>query len=220
MTWADFYLVCFLVGLLLSVLSLVLGQFDLHFHAGSGLPQLHIGHAGHVGHVAHAGGHGAPVAHGGGHAAASAGAEISPFNFATIAAFLAWFGGAGYLFTRYSTFWAFTALGLAIAFGLAGGAVVFWFLAKLMSREENLDPADYEMVGALGRVVSAIRAGGTGEIVYVQGGTRHTTGARSEDGQAVAKDAEVVVTRYEKGIAYVRRWEELAEEGEAAASKE
>ncbi len=215
MTWADFYLVCFLVGLLLSVLSLLLGQLDLNFHADvhGDLPHIHLGNGGHDlgGHGGGEGGHGA--AHG-------LQAHVSPFNFATVAAFLAWFGGAGYLFTRYSTFWAFTALGLAIAFGLAGGAVVFWFLAKLMSREENLDPADYEMVGALGRVVSAIRPGGTGEIVYVQGGTRHTTGARSEDGQAVAKDAEVVVTRYEKGIAYVRRWEELAEEGEAAASKE
>ena len=49
-----------------------------------------------------------------------------------------------------------------------------------------------------------IRAGGTGELIYSQEGTRRVAGARSEDGAAIPKGAEVVVTRYEKGIAYVR----------------
>ena len=39
---------------------------------------------------------------------------------------------------------------------------------------------------------------------------RRVSGARSEDGIAIEKGTEVVVTRYEKGIAYVRRWEDLA----------
>jgi hypothetical protein len=43
-------------------------------------------------------------------------------------------------------------------------------------------------------------------------GTRRVCGARSDDGAAVAKGAEVVVTRYEKGIAYVRLWSEMSEE--------
>jgi hypothetical protein len=47
-------------------------------------------------------------------------------------------------------------------------------------------------------------------------GVRRCSGARSEDGAAIAKGAEVIVTRYEKGIAYVKRWEELA--GEASPS--
>ena len=29
------------------------------------------------------------------------------------------------------------------------------------------------------------------------------------DGSAIAKGSEVIVTRYEKGIAYVRRWDEF-----------
>ena len=75
-----------------------------------------------------------------------------------------------------------------------------------------MDPADYQMIGVLGRVTSGIREGGTGEIVYVQGGTRHAIGARSEDGAGIAKEEEVVVTRYEKGLAYVRRWKDLTED--------
>ena len=55
-----------------------------------------------------------------------------------------------------------------------------------------------------------IREGGTGEIIYSQGGTRRTCGARAENGNAIVKGSEVVVTRYDKGIAYVRLWEEMA----------
>jgi hypothetical protein len=73
-----------------------------------------------------------------------------------------------------------------------------------------MDPADYEMVGVLGRICSPIREGGTGELIYSQDGARKVSGARSEDGVAIAKGTEVVVTRYEKGIAYVRPWDELA----------
>jgi hypothetical protein len=221
MTWTDFYLVCFLIGFLLSLVSLIIGHLNLHFHFPSGNVHgfnIHWGNGGVHGGI-HAGAHGAVHGAGGhGGAGGHADAEISPINFATIAAFLAWFGGSGYLLTRYLTFWSLVALGMAVLFGLTGASAVLWILGKLVSREENLDPADYDMVGVLGRVISTIRESGTGEIVFVQGGTRHTSGARAEDGSAIPRDVEVVVTRYEKGIAYVRRWEELAAENEATAS--
>jgi len=72
---------------------------------------------------------------------------------------------------------------------------------------------DFQMVGAVGKINIAIRPGGTGEILYVQGGTRRSAGARSEDGKPLEKGAEVVVTRFEHGIAYVRLWEEFTKEG-------
>ena len=101
-----------------------------------------------------------------------------------------------------------TALAAAVS-GLAGGSLVFWFLAKvLMKHDHALDPADYRMDGVLGRITLPIRAGGTGELTYSQAGTRRAAGARSEDGEALPKGTEVIVTRYEKGIAYVRRWED------------
>jgi hypothetical protein len=61
----------------------------------------------------------------------------------------------------------------------------------------------------LGRVGHSIRAGGTGELIYSHGGTRHSCGARSADGSAIENGAEVVVTAYDRGIAYVRRWDDL-----------
>ena len=66
--------------------------------------------------------------------------------------------------------------------------------------------------GVLGRLSMPIREGGTGELIYSQAGTRRVCGARVEDGTAVLKGTEVVVTRYERGIAYVRPWSEMAGE--------
>ena len=57
-----------------------------------------------------------------------------------------------------------------------------------------------------------IRRDGIGEVIYSSGGTRRSCGARSADGTPIDKGAEVIVTGYERGIASVRRWEDLAAE--------
>jgi membrane protein implicated in regulation of membrane protease activity len=207
MTWADFYLVCFALGFVFSLLSFLLGGLDWHlpFHAHVphlGGPSVHVGHGMHAGHAS--AGHG----HSGG-----SGLDISPFNPVTLAAFLAWFGGTGYLLTRFWSVWFVMGFGIALLSGLAGAGCIFLFLSKvLMSRGENLDPTDYEMIGVLGRISVPIRETGTGEIIYSQGGTRRTCGARAENHTAIAKGSEVLVTRYEKGIAYVRPWDEMSGE--------
>ncbi len=226
--WSDFYLICFAIGFCFSFFSFVFGSSRLgrlhlpHFHGHA------VGHApmahGPVasGPAAHAGaGHVAP-AHAATQAAQSGrathGASVSPFNPPSIAAFLAWFGGTGYLLTRFSTVWVGLGLTLSVASGLVGGGIIFVVLSRvLMSDEEDMDPADYEMVGVLGKLSFPIRAGGTGELLYSQMGTRRVCGARSEDGGAIAKGTEVVVTRYEKGIAYVRLWSEMSGEDETTA---
>jgi membrane protein implicated in regulation of membrane protease activity len=187
MTWSDFYLICFALGFILSLLSF-LGSAHLH------LPHIDFHIGGHA-HAPHAGG--------------GAG-EITPINFGTVSAFLAWFGGAGYLLTRFYSFWFLIAFGLACLSGLVGATLIFFFLAKvLIQKDEELNPADYDMVGVLGTVSSGIRPSGTGELIFLQAGTRRATPARSEDGLEIDKGTEVVVTRYERGIAYVRPWEEL-----------
>jgi hypothetical protein len=65
------------------------------------------------------------------------------------------------------------------------------------------------MVGVLGKVSVSIRTNGTGEIIFAQEGVRKTCAARSEDGYPFAKGDEVLVSRYERGIAYVQRWEDF-----------
>ncbi|HEV2396988.1 MAG TPA: hypothetical protein VGS27_08610 [Candidatus Sulfotelmatobacter sp.] len=222
MTWSDFYLICFAVGFCFSFFSFVFG------HSRSGrlhLPHFH-GHSGvHVptaqGQVAHGPASAQPSGTQGAGQGQAARVSVSPFNPPSMAAFLAWFGGTGYLLTRFSAIWIGSILFLAVLAGTVGGAIIFFFLTKvLMSDQEYLDPADFEMVGVLGKLSVLIREGGTGELIYSQMGTRRVCGARSEDGSAIAKGTEVVVTRYEKGIAYVRLWSELSGELDEANTNE
>jgi len=185
MTWADVYLICFIVGFGLSLIS-----------AFGGFVHMPHGHHGHV-HIGHAHGHGT-------------GADISPFNFSTITAFLAWFGGVGYLLTKFSGIWLWLAFVLAIASGLIGASLVFMFLVKvLLVHDQALNAADYDMVGVLGHLTSSIRQGGTGEMSFSQAGVRRSSAARSEDGTPLERGVDVIVTRYDKGIAYVRRWDDF-----------
>jgi hypothetical protein len=188
----SFYLICFVVGLVLSIISFV-GGFG-HLHLG----RIHVGHAGHVHHGS---------AHGGHHSG------ISAVNGFTITAFLCWFGGVGYLLHRYSGFVAPLVLLLSVAGGLIGAVLLWAILFKLLlPRERVLSSEDTEMTGVLANVSDAIRDGnGTGEIIFSQTGARRAAAARSEDGMPIERGVEVVVIRYERGIAYVRRWDELSD---------
>jgi hypothetical protein len=195
MTWESFYLVCFVVGLALSVLSLLggMGHFGGHLH----LPR--AAHLPHAPHVPHAGAARLGAARGG--------ATVPWWNAFSIMIFLCWFGAAGYLLTRHGAFVASLVLLIAIACGVAGGAIVFLFLTRVMlPHEHDLTAEETAIVGAVGTVSSAIRAGGTGEMVYEQLGARRAVPARAEDGGEIARQEEVFVVRYEKGVAYVRRW--------------
>ena len=205
MNWETFYLICFLVGLFLSAVSLLggMGHFGGHVH----LPHAaHFPHMAHVPHMAHAG----AALRGGVRGVGPQGAAAIPWwNAFSIMIFLCWFGASGYLMTRFGALVAGLVLLVASLCGLAGGAIVFVFLAKvLMPHERELGADETAVVGVVGRVSSAIRTGGTGELLYEQMGARRSTPARSEDGAPIQKQEEVFVVRYEKGIAYVRRWEE------------
>jgi len=208
MTWSDFYLFCFIVGFALSVLSFLAGAAHIHMPFRLHLP-LHGGHQG--------GGlvKGIPSgAHGqvptGAHTSSSASGHISWLNASTAMAFLAWFGGAGYILTRASHLVAAACLGLAILAGLSAGWLVFTFMLKLTRKNDSrLNDADYRLEGAVGSISIPIRNGGTGEVIFSLGGVRRSLGARCDSDAAIEKGSEVVIERCEKGIAYVRRWDEF-----------
>jgi len=196
MNWENFFLICFGIGLLSTLVSFVAGALHLHMPT-----KFHMGH-GQVGHTGT--GHGVNVSH------------ISAFNLPTVMAFLAWFGGMGYMMSH--SFGAGLVISLIIALlgGTFGGALVYKFLAYFVAMDGSIDPADDDMIGVVGTVDSAIRPGGTGEMVYLRRGTRHTCSARTEDGSAMPQGSEVVITKFEHGIAYVRHFEEFAESTNAA----
>ena len=194
MTWEGFYLFCFALGLCLSAIAFV-GGFS-HFHIGH--MHLQLGKAGHVhtsaGHSGHSN-------------------AVSPINGFTLVIFLCWFGGAGYLLERYGGFVVPMVLLLATIAGIAGASALFWFMAHVLAPHEHaLTAEETATIGMLGRVSGVIRDHGTGEILFSQNGSRRFAAARSENGLPIPRDVEVVVMRYEQGIAWVRRWDEVGDE--------
>ena len=204
MNWSDFYLLSFLVGFALSVLSFLAGAVHIHLPFRIHLP-FHAAH--HAGGLP-AGGHG----HGAGlkSVAVKSGGHVSWFNASTLLAFLAWFGGVGYILTKHSHFMAVAILGFALLAGLFAGLLVFQFMARLVkATSAPMLDWDYRVEGTVGTVSMPIRANGTGEVIFEQDGARKSVGARSEDGTSLGNGTEVVIARYDDGIAYVKRWEEF-----------
>lgn len=189
------FVVCFIAGLGLSVVSFVSGLehvnvFDNLFH---GHRMLHLPRLGR-------------------HAGSRRGSSL---NAAAITAFLVWFGGGGLLLQQLAAWTRPILIGGSIVIGLAGGTLVNRVIDALARRESTA--ALLTMIGTIARTTVPIRAGdGTGEIVFTHQGTRRVAAARSDDGRAIDKGAEVVVTSYSKGIAYVTTWAELtADSGQA-----
>ncbi len=212
---ANLFLSFFLFGLIFTVASLLLGWVgggadagghDIHIDLPGGHDiQIEIGDA-----HADAGGH--QLAH-----AAHAGHDGPGFlNMPTIMATITWFGGVGYLLRQSLGLYGWLAALLAVASGLVGGAIMFVLLARVLwpMMSKPLEDSDFRLPGTAARVVSPIRSGGVGEIVYTKKGTRFTAGARSVDDSAIAKGAEVVIIRYERGLAYVQDVDALLTERE------
>jgi membrane protein implicated in regulation of membrane protease activity len=192
MTWSDVYLFCFLVGFSLSVLSFLAGAVHLHLPIKWHLP-FHAHH--HVGGMDQGGTH------------------LSWFNASTILAFLAWFGGTGYILSTHTRLVALVCLIIASAAGLFAGWVVFRFMSRLLANSEgSMNDWDYRHEGTVGTVSVSIRPNCIGEVIFEQHGIRRSVGARSDDSSVINKGTEVVISRYEKGIAYVRRWDEFTRE--------
>jgi hypothetical protein len=185
MTWEIFYLACFSLGLVLCVLAVFTGG---HLHVG----HFHLGHA-HIGHH---------------HSGTSS--SVLMINGFTITAFLCWFGGVGYLLRTHSSFLASLVLLFSSLSGIAGSALIFWFMATvLLPREHALTAEETQVEGVIGRLTGQLGPGATGEIIYSQLGARRSAPARLEDGKTIDRGSEVVVLRYEHGIAYVRSLHDL-----------
>ena len=175
MTMEIIFLASFSLGLLLTAASVFGGH-------------LHIGHL-------HLGGHGLH-SH-----PCGAGQWLNGFS---LAGFLCWFGGVGYLLQRAHSFTLLVIALLALCAGSAGAALISLFLTRVLMRNERpLRPEDTEMRGVLARVSNRVRCGGTGEIVFTLNGTRRCSAARSRESEALMRGTEVVVLTYSHGIAWV-----------------
>jgi membrane protein implicated in regulation of membrane protease activity len=227
----SIFLACFIFGALFTLASLVLG-FAGHgaAHIGHGGDAAHVGHGGdaaaHVGHGSHAApahvGHGSADAQAGPHVAHgdSVHAEVPHseasrldtlpwLNASSAVGALTWFGAAGYLMLRLGD-WALPAviIGALLAAGV-GWYLVARFLGLVLAGEREMDPDDYRLEGTVGHVTVSIPAGGTGEVVFDKAGARRSEAARAQDGKAIPRGSEVVITTYADGFATVQPWGEF-----------
>lgn len=204
MTWSTVYLICFLCGFGLSVVSFVSGLERVNFFD-------HI--FGHSHGHGHGHGHGHAHPHGRNVVKASpmqqqdAAPHVSAMNMTALTAFVTWFGAGGYVLQRTTSWPDLVITAGAVGTGMVGGSIINRFMRLLVRGERRAQRLTWQ--GTLANVTIPIRKGGTGEIVFTHDGTRQVAGARADNGEAIDKGTEVIVTRYDKGIAYVCTWDEL-----------
>jgi membrane protein implicated in regulation of membrane protease activity len=227
--------------ILSTILGFGHGHFFHIGHTGHAGDVGHVGHAGPAAdHIAgHASGvihHALPQGHAAGHSAhvatpsnanqsqnTAASAQASPPIWATLAGylnlyailtFLFWFGFIGYILHNLTHAGSLVAFFGALLVGVIGAVLINIAMSRLMGKDDGeLSAESSEMIGTIATVSMPIRVGGIGEVIYTKGiGGRKSIGARSIDGLAIARDAEVVIIGYEKGIAQVQTWEHFMAE--------
>ncbi len=125
-----------------------------------------------------------------------------------IAAFAAFFGAVGYGLSRYTLLAAGTRLAIAVLAGAAAMALAVALVARWAVPSARNDVVDerFLLQGHFATVISPVPSDGTGEIDYELEGMHLRSQARSLDGSAIHRDAEVVIERIEDGVAYVEPW--------------
>lgn len=173
MELTTLYLICFGVGLVFALLSAFLSDFSGGGHDGHVESHADVGHAEHD-----AGG-------------------FSPLSPTTIASFVTAFGGLGLIFSKIeSTSSAWLSIPLALTGGLAIATLVFVAFSKIFrATQSSSEGRVAELFGQSATVITPIAAGGVGEIAYVQGGTRYTACARTDDESAVPAGEKVRIVR-------------------------
>ena len=169
------YLICLVVGLVFTLVSVVAGHFF--------------------------GGHGEHVGGSGGHAEAGADSSdmpgISIFSPTVMASFVTAFGGFGLIFTQFpATSKTAISAPLSIFCAFLVAAVLYKFLGMVFRHTQSSSESHVAtLAGTEASVVSPIPENGVGEIAYVVGGTRYTAPARVENGAAIPNGKLVKITR-------------------------
>lgn len=131
---------------------------------------------------------------------------ISAFSPMVIAAFVAAFGGVGYVCTLIpATNKPFISAPLAAVGAIAFAATILAILRAVFGRSQGSSESKIaNVVGTTATIITPISENGVGEIAYVHSGTRLTSAARSEDGKPISNGTPVVVSRVVGTQFYVR----------------
>lgn len=127
-------------------------------------------------------------------------------NLPAVAAFMVSFGAVGYLFVRSSSF----STASILLFAAIGGGLGWFGMSMLMAKwalrpsEPNAHDAAEEIQGQPAVVVTAISTGSPGSIRYGHPG--QLAPAKSVDSSTLAPGTEVVIDRFDEGVAIVEDW--------------
>jgi membrane protein implicated in regulation of membrane protease activity len=171
------YTACLALGLLFTLISAFAG----HFFGG------HDGTGGDVGT--------------GGHAEAgydhSGVPGMSFFSPTVLACFVTAFGACGLILSNIeSTKSVWISAPISAVTGLIMASMVFWLFNFMFKKTQSSSESRVSsLVGQEASIVSPIPKNGVGEIAYVQGGTRYTAPARTENGTPVSAGRLVRITR-------------------------
>jgi len=115
------------------------------------------------------------------------------FSARIMASFLTAFGVGGVV-ARYNHWSHPAASGVGVVSGLVLSSVVYQFAKFLYSQQASSEVKMTGLVGRSAEVCVAIPEGGVGQIALTFGGERCDYIARTADGRALVRGAEVVIT--------------------------
>jgi membrane protein implicated in regulation of membrane protease activity len=122
---------------------------------------------------------------------------FSFFSPTVLAAFVTAFGAFGIVFSHIeatSGVWASAPLS-AVSGAAVAGLVFLLFNAMFKKTQSSSESQIASLPGQAASIVTPIPQNGVGEIAYVQGGTRYTAPARTEDGRPIGAGKSVRISR-------------------------
>lgn len=169
------YVICLVVGLVFTIISAVAG------HLFGGHDGMDVGTGGH----AEAGFDSSGVP------------GVSFFSPTVLACFITAFGACGLVLSRIeatSSVWASAPLS-ALAGSAMAGLAFYVFNAMFKRTQSSSESRVASLVGQSASIITPIPENGVGEIAYVQGGSRYTAPARTENGKPVPSGKPVKISR-------------------------
>ncbi|QJD81736.1 hypothetical protein [Cohnella herbarum] len=118
--------------------------------------------------------------------------EIPFLSPTIIATFLTVFGGIGYMLLHNTEWSAFPIAGLSLLIALGvSSAVLFLVVLPLYAAQKGTALSSKAMIGLEAKVVTSIEVSRLGEIVYEQGGTRHSAPAKAAENASIPQGSQV-----------------------------
>jgi membrane protein implicated in regulation of membrane protease activity len=178
------YAICLVLGLLFTLISAVAGHL---FGGHDGDPG--VGTGGH----------------------AEAGFDhtgvpgISFFSPTVLSSFVTAFGALGLIFSKIE---ATQSVWISAPLSVVGGLCIAWgvfliFNSMFSKTQSSSESRVASLVGQVASIITPVPENGVGEIAYVQGGTRYTAPARSDEGTAISAGQTVRITRIVASQFYV-----------------